>query len=158
MNVTARREQIVEHMKLWKFDTASNLAFEFKVSRLTILRDIQELTVNGHPIQTEPGNGGGIRWVGGKRNFPFTEREITAIHNAIASAPADDKPVLENLVRDRTRLKVDTNRVFKMLEKKSQRAFAAGLGISESHLSRILSGQRKPSEALAKEMLQIKDN
>ena len=149
VNALERRSEIIERMKVRKFDTAFNLAHEFGVSRLTILRDVQELSVSGYPIIAEQGRGGGIRWVGGKRSFPFTEREVVALHNAIATVSPEDKPVLENLIRERTKAMVDKNDVFKMLTgRKSQRALAAELGISESHLSRVLSGHKKPSEAL----------
>jgi len=57
MNAFERRKQIVEHMKLCKFDTLNNLIFEFVVSRRTMINDITELSVNGYPIIAEPGNG-----------------------------------------------------------------------------------------------------
>lgn len=158
MNAFERRSEIIERMKIRKFDTADNLAFEFGVTERTIRNDVMELSINGYPIVTEPGRGGGIRWTGGRRCFPFTEREAAALHNAVALASESDKPVLENLIRERIRTRVDANEVFKILAgEKSQRALAAELGISESHLSRVLSGRKKPGESLARRITKIKE-
>jgi predicted DNA-binding transcriptional regulator YafY len=49
------------------------------------LRDIQELTVSGYPIQADMGRGGGVRWIGNKKQFPFNERQKLALQNAILS-------------------------------------------------------------------------
>jgi biotin operon repressor len=150
MNALARRERIIERMKIRKFDTTYNLAVEFAVSRLTILRDIQELSVSGYPIQADMGRGGGIRWVGSKKQFPFTDRQMLAIHNAIAAASPEDKLVLEDMLRENVKPEVDANDIFGILSDGiTQRALAAELGITESHLSRILSGQKNPSAELA---------
>jgi len=158
MTTMTRRENIIERMKIRKFDTAYNLAFEFGVSLKTVLHDIQELSVSGKPIQAEPGRGGGIRWLGGKQNFPFTEREITALHKAIALASPEDKPVLEKLIRTNEKPEIDKNDIFGLLTGDiTQRAFAAELGISESHLSRVLSGRKKPSMALAAGIAKMKE-
>ena len=156
MNVFERRELIIERMTIRKFDTVFNLAHEFGVSKCTIYRDVQELSINGHPIQAEPGNGGGIRWFGSKRQFPFTDREMLAIKNAIAAASPEDKPVLENLIRENRKAEVERNDIFGLLENgKTQRALASELGITESHLSRLLSGQKKPGAELAKRISKL---
>ena len=59
MNANERRRQILEVLCERRFDTISNLMFEFSVSRATIKRDIQELTLS-YPIYTTLGNGGGV--------------------------------------------------------------------------------------------------
>ena len=82
MNALERREQIIERMKIRKFDTAFNLAYEFGVSWRTIIRDVQELSCSGHPIVADMGRGGGIRWVGSKKQFPFTDMEVAAFQEA----------------------------------------------------------------------------
>jgi len=151
MSALERREQIIERMKLRKFDTAYNLAAEFGVSRCTIFRDIQGLSLSGYPVYADMGRGGGIRWVGGKRSFPFTEPEVSALHIAIAIIPDEYRPALENLLRERVKVKVplDKDDIYGILQQGiSQRALAAVLGITESHLSRVLSGQKKPSAEL----------
>ena len=66
MNANERRRQILEVLCERRFDTISNLMFEFSVSRATIKRDIQELTLS-YPIYTTLGNGGGVHVVDGYR-------------------------------------------------------------------------------------------
>ena len=157
MNAFERRSEIVERMKIRKYDTACSLASEFGVSKCTIFRDIQELSCGGYPLHAEQGYGGGIRWTGGKRSFPFTEREVAALHNAIAAASPEDKPVLESLLRDCVKTRVERSDIFGILSGgQSQRELAAGLGISESHLSRLLSWQKKPIEALARKIVALR--
>ena len=152
MNALERRAQIVERMKIRKFDNAFILANEFGVSAKTIYRDVQELSVSGYSIQADPGRGGGIRWIGSKRQFPFSEREMLAFRNSIATASPDDKRVLENLLLDKTKpeVEIDNNDIFELLtDGKSQAALAREIGISKSYLTRLLSGERKPSAELA---------
>lgn len=151
MNVFERRSEIAERMKIRRFDTAQNLAFEFGVSWRTIIKDVMELSLSGYPIISEQGRGGGIRWLGTKRGFNFTEREVCALHIAIAIVPEEYKSVLENLIRERVKVKatVDKDDIYGLLRSGiSQRALAGELKITESHLSRILSGQKKPSAEL----------
>ena len=158
MNAMTRREQIIERMKIRKSDTAHNLAFEFGVSWRTVINDVMELTVNGYPIQAEPGNGGGIRWFGGKRQYPYSDKTLRAINNAIALASPEDKPELENLICTNEKPKIDKNDIFGLLTGgTTQRALAAELGISESYLSRILSGQKKPGSELAGKITRLKN-
>ena len=66
LNANERRRQILEVLCERRFDTISNLMFEFSVSRATIKRDIQELALS-YPIYTTLGNGGGVHVVDGYR-------------------------------------------------------------------------------------------
>jgi len=159
MTVYKRRDEIIERMKVRKSDTAYNLSVEFQVSKCTIYRDIQELSVSGYPLICEMGHGGGIKWTGGKRNILFTERELLALHNAIPSASAEDKFVLENLISERIQTIAESsqNDLYGILVGVTQRVLAMNLGITESHLSRVLSGQKKPSAELAKRILEYKE-
>ena len=152
MNAFERRQQIIDRMTVRKFDTAFNLAGEFGVSKCTVFRDVQELSVCGYPIQADTGRGGGIRWVGGKKQYPFSERELLALKNAIAAVSAEDKLVLENLLRDNGKpdISFNSNDIFKLLEDgKSQAELARELGISKGYLTRLLTGERLPGAELA---------
>ena len=60
VSANERRMQILEVLCERRFETIDNLMFEFQVSRATIKRDIQTLTLS-YPIYTVQGNGGGIR-------------------------------------------------------------------------------------------------
>jgi len=151
-----RREQIIERMKLRKFDTAFNIAVECGVSWRTIIRDVQGLSISGYPIYADMGRGGGIRWVGSRRGFPFTEPEIAALHIAVAIVPEEYRAALENLLRERVKVKtaLDKDDIYGILRSGiTQRALAVVLGITESHLSRVLSGQKKPSAELVERIL-----
>jgi len=161
MSGLSRRTQIIERMKIRKFDTASKLATEFGVSRLTILRDVQELSTEGNPIVADMGRGGGIRWLGSKRQFPFTTEEVAAFQEAIALVSEKSKFVLENLLRDKSRpeIEFDNNDVFGLLaDGISQTALARELGITGAYLSYLMSGQRKPSAGLAERISKYRKN
>jgi len=117
MSAFERREQIIDRMKVRKFDTASGLAVEFRVTERTIRSDVQELSCNGYPIQADMGRGGGIRWVGSKRQYPFTDMEVAAFHEAIACVSEKSKLVLEKMLRDNTppEVEFDNNDLFELL-------------------------------------------
>ena len=161
MNALERRMQIAERMKIRKFDTAFSLAADFGVSHKTILRDVQELSCSGYAIQADVGGGGGIRWLGNKRDFPFTERQMLALKNASEDkATPEDRLVLADMLRDKTPPKpeITNNDIFEFLrDGKSQNALARELGISGTLLSLVLSGRRKPSAELAERISKLRE-
>ena len=59
MNATERRNAISQALCLRRHDTMDNLAFEFSVTRRTIVNDIAVLSLS-HPVYTQSGkyNGG----------------------------------------------------------------------------------------------------
>ena len=60
MNATERRDAIIQALCLRRHDTMDNLAFEFSVTRRTIVNDIAVLSLS-HPIYTQSGKyGGGV--------------------------------------------------------------------------------------------------
>ena len=152
MTAFERREQIIDRMKVRKFDTALSLAHDFCVTERTIRNDVQELICSGYPIQADMGCGGGIRWTGNKRRFPFTDRELLALQNAITAASPEDKLVLEKLLCDKTRpeVKMTNNEIFELLrDGMSQAELARELGVSGALISYLLSGKKKISAELA---------
>gem|GEM_PF-307540 len=160
MKLFGRRKQIIERMRFRITDTAGTLAHEFSVTERTIRNDVQELSVSGYPIVAEPGRGGGIKWLGGKRRFLFSERETLALKNAIALASQEDKPILENLLCERleTEIEIKSSDLSKLLTGgKSQRELAKELGISKSYISRLLFGERKPGAKLAERILKLRE-
>ena len=61
LSAVARRSEIVRILRCCKRTTMPRLAAELGVNIRTIQRDIMTLTVDeGYPINTEPGNGGGL--------------------------------------------------------------------------------------------------
>jgi biotin operon repressor len=148
-------------MKLRKFDTAQNLAYEFGVTERTIRSDVQELTCQGYGIQADAGRGGGIRWVGNKRGFPFSDTEIEVLKRLSENASEADKRVVARLITDRTpqaKPPFARNDIYGLLGlEKTQAQLARELGISKSHLTRILTGEKKPSAALAQKISALKN-
>ena len=60
MNVAERRDAMIQALCLRRQDTMDNLAFEFSVTRRTIVKDIAVLSLS-HPIYTVSGKyGGGV--------------------------------------------------------------------------------------------------
>ena len=60
MSANQRQKEIIEYLCERRQDTMSNLAFEFGVSRQTIVKDINELSLS-YPIYTVCGkHGGGV--------------------------------------------------------------------------------------------------
>ena len=61
MSAVVRRSEIVRILRCCRRTTMPCLAAELGVNVRTIQRDIMTLTVDeGYPINTEPGNGGGL--------------------------------------------------------------------------------------------------
>ena len=58
-NEIERRQRILEALDARRFDTYANLAYEFEVSKMTIRRDIEVLSIY-YPLYTTQGNGGGV--------------------------------------------------------------------------------------------------
>jgi len=59
-----RRMQILLLLNVRRSVTVGNLAFEFQVSKNTIYRDIETLSIS-HPIYTTQGNSGGVHVIDG---------------------------------------------------------------------------------------------
>ncbi|MFI3165309.1 MAG: HTH domain-containing protein [Bacillota bacterium] len=66
MSANERREKILNDICVRRNESIANLMHEYGVSRSTIIRDIQSLSVS-HPIYTIQGNGGGIYVADGYR-------------------------------------------------------------------------------------------
>ncbi|MFI3167102.1 MAG: HTH domain-containing protein [Bacillota bacterium] len=66
MSANERREKILSDICIRRNESIANLMHEYGVSRSTIIRDIQSLSVS-HPIYTIQGNGGGIYVTDGYR-------------------------------------------------------------------------------------------
>lgn len=64
---TERRQAIIDILCKRRYETIDNLAFEFSVSRRTIRRDIELLSIS-FPLYTIRGVGGGVHIVEGFNN------------------------------------------------------------------------------------------
>lgn len=82
MGTAERRKEIMRCLCIRKYETVSNLAFEFGVSERTILRDIDELSVS-EPIYTQTGRyGGGVYVMDGYEygHMYMSDRELSLLH------------------------------------------------------------------------------
>lgn len=68
-----RRLLILQILSVRRFDTIANLAFELKVHKDTIRRDIRELSLH-YPLLTTQGHGGGVKIVG---NYVHSKQFMT---------------------------------------------------------------------------------
>lgn len=93
-NSSKRQEKILEILSVRRFDTITNLADEFGVSRYTIMRDIRVL-IEYSPIYTVRGPAGGVYFEKGcfyKRkeyittNY-FSDKQEKAIRDVIDGLP-----------------------------------------------------------------------
>ena len=156
MNSNERRRQIIERMKICTFDTASNMAHEFGVSRKTIFRDIQLLARCNYPIVAVMGKSGGIRWLNRKKRFHFTDEEVAMFRNTMHLLSYEDQLVLENMLCDSTpqEIKIQKSEISKLLvDGMSQTELARRLGVSNTLLSLVLSGKRNISKELSAKFL-----
>ena len=81
MSRTARLLELLVKLQTRPRFTAAELATEFGVSRRTMLRDLQELSLLGVPLVATPGRGGGYRlaWPHRPPALAFTAAEATGL-------------------------------------------------------------------------------
>lgn len=58
-STTERRQEMLEYLCIYRHESIANLMTRFKISRMTVIRDVQILSCS-YPIYTTKGNGGGI--------------------------------------------------------------------------------------------------
>jgi DeoR/GlpR family transcriptional regulator of sugar metabolism len=88
-----RREEIRNYLSDVRFTTLQNLMDKFHVSKSTIRRDIDILTETT-PLETVPGNGGGIRVADGwysNRRYLTDEQEALLTRLSEGLQPEDLK-------------------------------------------------------------------
>ena len=98
MGTSERRNEILRLLCLRRYDTISNLAFEFGVSERTIRRDIEMLSLT-EPIYTQTGRyGGGVYVVEGynRGKIYMSEKEIDLLHKLCYIAQNQDKCILSS--------------------------------------------------------------
>lgn len=93
MNALERRQVLIELLCERRYDKMSNLAFELGVSRRTICRDIQELSLS-YPIYTECSRGKAGVYIEesyylGKQYLHKEEEEL--LQKLISEKTGDDK-------------------------------------------------------------------
>lgn len=100
MTANERRNAIIERLCLRRYDKADNLAFEFNVSRRTIVNDLLILSTE-YPIYTVQGNGGGVyvdaNYRLGKSYLKSNEQEL--LEKLLPSLSGEDAETMKNILR-----------------------------------------------------------
>lgn len=95
----SRRQEILNVLMRRRQDTVSNLAFEFRVSKRTIIRDICILS-RDHAIEAKPGPGGGIRVTDGyyiDRHYLNAEQE-NLLRNLFVNLSPKDQEIMRGIL------------------------------------------------------------
>ena len=101
MKALERRQAILELLCERRSDTFENLAFEFSVSKMTIYRDVLELSLS-YPIYTKSGRHEGGVYVAedyylGKQYLRSEEKEL--LEQLSLSLGDDQKKTLQSIIR-----------------------------------------------------------
>ena len=59
-NANERRQKLLAVLSIRRHDIVENLAYEFCISKKTVLRDVNLLSLEHNPVYTLPGRNGGI--------------------------------------------------------------------------------------------------
>lgn len=99
MTANERRQEIIELMSDRRFENIQNLMNEFGVSRSTIKRDIEIISLSV-PIYSVSGNGGGIRvadgWYSSRRYLKPEQEEL--LNRLKAGLQPGDEQVMESIL------------------------------------------------------------
>ena len=104
MGAYERRMEIIERLCERRFDTISNLSYEFNVSRNTIKNDIIILSYS-HPLYTVQGNGGGVHVVEGYRLGMkyMTESQILLLEKLSETLSGDELLTMQSILKNFTK-------------------------------------------------------
>lgn len=98
-SATERRLSILEYLCKHKRNTIENLMLEFGVSRSTIKRDIEVLSIS-YPLSAIQGKGGGIyveEWFKLGRVY-FTDKQAELLKRLIKDLVGEDRQTLEGIL------------------------------------------------------------
>lgn len=106
-STSERRMSILEYLCEKRFETIENLAFEFEVSRSTIKRDIEILSIS-YPLYTKSGIGGGVSVLDdfrlGKKYLSDEQSEL--LERLLKELNGTDVKVMQSII---TQFKKGTN-------------------------------------------------
>lgn len=100
MTAEERRRAILEALCARRHETRENLAFEFGVSKRTIVYDVVRLS-QSYPIYTTKGTGGGIHVMDGYRldEKYLSETERSFLERVGGMLSGEDKVLMENIIK-----------------------------------------------------------
>ncbi len=105
MSPMDRRQEILEVLRLRRYDTYANLAQEFGVSKETIRHDILALMCS-NPIETVRGrHGGGVYMLGNcgssngsQKNAALNPRQIALLQELRKSLSGDNLEIMDSIL------------------------------------------------------------
>ena len=99
-STTERRMEIVAILCERRYETIANLAFEFSVTRRTIRRDIEILSLS-FPFYTTKGTGGGVHTMDGFRLGMkyLTNAQSELLERLLTTLQGADKEILESIIK-----------------------------------------------------------
>ncbi len=99
LTANERRQEILDLLSDRRFTTIDQLMNDFNVSRSTIKRDIEILSLSA-PIYSVPGNGGGIRvadeWYSNRRYLKPAQEEL--LNRLKSGLQPEDMQVIESIL------------------------------------------------------------
>lgn len=95
-----RRQSILDLLCERRHESIENLAFEFNVSRRTIERDIEVLTIS-YPIYTTKGTGGGVHVVDGFRlgRKYMTDKQTELLEKLASRLTGEDFATMQSILK-----------------------------------------------------------
>lgn len=101
MKALERRQALLELLCERRYDTFENLAFEFSVSKMTIYRDVFELSLS-YPIYTKSGRHDGGVYVAdgyylGRQYLKTEEKQL--LENLTLAVGDDQRKILESILK-----------------------------------------------------------
>ena len=101
MKALERRQALLELLCERRYDTFENLAFEFSVSKMTIYRDVFELSLS-YPIYTKSGRHDGGVYVAdgyylGRQYLKTEEKQL--LENLTLTVGDDQRKILESILK-----------------------------------------------------------
>ena len=99
-NANERRQKVLAVLSIRRHDTIKNLAFEFNVSRITMLRDIRVLSLEHNPVYANPGSGGGVFMMEGcyANSKYLTAKEKAFLLRLSETLTQEDKIIMEKII------------------------------------------------------------
>ena len=101
MSTNERREELIRILRGGQRTSITRLMQQLNVSRSTINRDLQVLTVERHyPIQSEVGRAGGVYMQNYRHMHKriLSQQQIKALNTAIASADIETAASLQGIL------------------------------------------------------------
>ena len=101
MGVNERRMELIELLCVQRRATIGNLAFEFGVSKDTIKRDLQMLSLT-YPIITVQGNGGGVHIMEGFNLHKkyLTDKQSKYLEELALTSTGENKTIALSILKD----------------------------------------------------------